>query len=615
MRTEGADSPLTVGTWAALMGRDLPEAKCQVLQPVRVEGGRLTLFSGMANKRIAAGTRIGVCLRDGHIVLVEVPEGPEVQEAGWWDDGKHLEVELPEAVRAVLPEGEQIPCLLVERGNDLELMLVRVEEHEPDVLGPRIIDEVREADEGRPPGIVRHVVKGFGYEEWSADRVAEMAALIAAEPFAHDPLAPLAEGDDWIAWKTRKDILARPEPDDDALRQRLESGFFAEQRKSGSWNGHVVQTAYGILHALSVDVPPDDARIQRAAQWLLDQPEPVGRPGMWMLDEARRRKWDARKRGEEEVEWLEFMVTHYTEEDHDLFRAQEAQQIIPSCTRNHHAGCDTMLHPSATAAMALCGCGHAEHPRVRAYANSMYQLSAMFGYFCACWGILSAEKDVENVRDRMPDFDSRADERPIAIVAIPYGHGRDADDLCALAGLPRYPGIHRPDLSDTNGWTPYACRDIGREGFLALDGAYWQNADCWAKPNRALAQCPGWSGSVAELFAVFQCHLYQTCLGEWNQGYPSGIFRELAEVTRATRVRQGGEDSPLVCFAASRLLLTVPWLRHHQKGDGLWHFDELSRHGDQGRPPSPRLGTYHICSALHEFGLLDPLVLGPTARS
>jgi len=608
MMTERTNEPLSLETWADLMGRDLPEAECQVLQPVRIEGGKLKLFSGMVNRRIAAGTKIGGCLRENRLVVSEAADGPEVQEAGWWDDGKSLEIELPEAVRAALPEGEQVACLLVERGNDLELRPVRVEEHEPDVLGPRIIDEVREADEGRPPEIVRHVVKGPDYEEWSAARVAELAGVVSAHPFTHDPLAPLSGGDDWIAWKTRKEILDRPEPDDDALRRRLESGVFAEQREDGSWNGHVVRTAYGIHRALSVDVSPDDARLQRAAQWLVDQPEPDGRPGMWMLDEARLRKWDARMRGEEEVEWLEFMVHHYTEEDHDLFRAPEPQQIIPTCTRNHHAGCDAMLHPSATAAMALCGCGHAEHPRLLAYANSMYQLSAMFGYFCACWGILGKDREVEDIRDRLPDFDSRADERPIALAAVPYGHGRDAEDLCALALLPRYPDIHRPDLSDTNGWTPYTSRDLGQEGYLALDGAYWQNADCWAKPNRALAQLPGWSGSLAEFFAVFQCHLYQTCLGEWNQGYPSGIFRQIAEVTRATRARHGVEGAPLACFAASRLLRTVPWLRHHQKDDGLWHFDELPRHGDQGRPPSPRLGTYHVCSVLHEFGLLDPLL-------
>lgn len=47
-----------------------------------------------------------------------------------------------------------------------------------------------------------------------------------------------------------------------------------------------------------------------------------------------------------------------------------------------------MLHVSATAADALCRCGYEDHPRGKAYANSMLQLAAMFGYFCACWGPL-----------------------------------------------------------------------------------------------------------------------------------------------------------------------------------------------------------------------------------
>jgi len=610
MMEETAGSPLTQEHWHSLMGQDLAEADWQVLQPVRVEDGSIRLFSGLVNTRIPAGQQVGVSLRDGRIFVSALASGPEVEETGWWDDGKELKVELPQDVREALPGAEPVLCALVERGDELELMAVLVEEHEPDVLGPRIIDEVGGADDEAPPRITRHVVRGFTYEDWTRERVDELAAVVAAEPLGLDPVAPLAQGDDWIAWKARRELLEQPDPGDDALRQRLEDRLFADQSADGSWQGHVVQTAYGMLHALSLDVPPDDGRIRQAADWLLARPEPLGRPGMWMLDEARLAKWDARQRGEEETQWLEFMVTHYTEADHDLFRAQVSQQLIPSCTRNHHAGCDTMLHPSATAAMALCGCGYAEHPRMRAYANSMYQLSAMFGYFCACWGILGKEKRVEDIRDRLPDFDRRVDERPVALAAVPYGHGRDAEDLCALGRLPRYPGVHRPDLSDTNGWTPYISRATGHDDCVALDGSYWQNADCWAKPNRALAQFPGWSGSVAELFALFQCHLYQTCLGEWNQGYPSGIFRQITEITRATRAAPDGGSRPLVCFAASRLLRTVPWLRHHQKGDGLWDFSDLPSHSQDGRSPSPRLGSYHVCAALKDFGLLQQLAKG-----
>jgi len=385
-----------------------------------------------------------------------------------------------------------------------------------------------------------------------------------------------------------------------------------------------VKTAYGILRALSIHVPSDDARIQKAAQWLLDWPEPEGRPGMWMLDEQRLQKWNANKKGLNEVDWLTFMLTNFTEDDHELFRGQEHQEVIPSCTRMH-AGCDVMLHTSATVADALCRCGHANHPRVKAYANSILQLGGMFGYFCACWGILDAEEEIEDLRGKAPDFkakyslkerglkgktlglpfNQRTDENEIASKSVPYGYARDEIDLLVLARNPNYPGIHRPDLSDTNGWVPYRWKEIGLENHFALVGSYWQNADCWAKTNLALSQFPTWSGTIAEFFALFQRHLYQTPLGEWNQGYPAGIFRLIAELTRITR--QNVEDSLISRFAKTLILKTIPWLRENQKEDGLWAHDELAGMGEHHRPLNRRLGTYHIVSVLNEFNLLEKL--------
>ena len=599
---------LSLQHWAGLMGRDLPEAERQALQPVRVEDGRLKLFSGMLNLHFSEGTRIGARLSEGRILLAAAEDGPELGKAGWWDDGTCVDLQLPEEARDALPGGEPVLCLLVKSSTQLELMPIRIEEHDPDILGPRIIDEFVREEDGQYGSAIRHVVRGLPFDEWTDDRIRELADLVSAEPFERDPVPGLAEGEDWVAWRTRNKILRKPGADDEPLRLRLEKEVFGDQRREGSWDGHVVKTAYGILHALSVDVAPGDERVQRAASWLLEQPEPVGRPGMWMLDAARLRKWSEKCSGMVDIEGAEFMVTSYTEDDHDLFRAMESQQEIPSCTRNHHAGCDAMMHPSATAAMALCACGHAGHARLKVYASTMYQHSAMFGYFCSCWGILDSKRKTEPAAgDGYPDFDRRAAEHPIALAALPYGHGRDAEDLCALGRLPRYPRMHRPDLSDTNGWTPYYSRDIGSDAFVGLDGAYWENADCWAKPNRALALFPGWVGSIAEFFALFQCHLYQTPLGEWNQGYVSGIFRMIEAVTRQAREAGGAEAEPILCFARRMLLRTVPWLRHHQQDDGLWHLGDLPRHGDAGRPPDPRLGTYHIVSVLHEFGLLERL--------
>ncbi|MHC4503850.1 MAG: hypothetical protein ACYTFI_11140, partial [Planctomycetota bacterium] len=293
----------------------------------------------------------------------------------------------------------------------------------------------------------------------------------------------------------------------------------------------------------------------------------------------------------------------------DFHSADEQQQVFPVCTRNHTAPCDAILHPSATVADALCRCGHEDHPRVKAYANTILQAGGMFGYFCACWGINSFDHKVEDLAGRDPDFDTRTEEHEIALRSMPYGYARDAADLLVPADISQYAGIHRPDLSDTNGWWPYRWKDIGARDHYALVGTYWQNADCWAKTNRALAQLPGWSGTIAEFFSIFQLHLYQTSLGEWNQGHPGAILRWIAEATRLARAKQTFDESQLLRFAKLIVLKTVPWLREHQKDTGLWHHDELPRWGggEKQQPMSPRLGTYHIAAVLKEFGLLEGL--------
>ena len=594
MATGKADC-LSLEFWSKLMGRDLPNADRQPLQPVMIEAGKLKLDADTLKTRFTPGTKVEFGLHDGRVALEETSDGIAVEEEGQQVFG------LSQDILEALPRESQAFAMLVEEDERVQLLPIRVEEHPPDVLGPRMIDEVR-TDDG---AIVRHLVRGFEYEDWTAERVQELEDLICSEPFGHDPLPGLVAEDDWIGWQTRNHVLQRPGPADDQLRQRLVDEVFAGQTDNGSWDGSVVTTAYGILRALSIDLAPDDGRVQKAAHWLLQWPEPEGRPGWWMLNEGYLEKWRAKKAGED----VELMNRGFDDGDHDLFRGQEQQQVIPSCSRHHAAPCDSLHHPSATAAMALCRCGHADHPRLKAYANTMLDLHAMFGDFCACWGILDAKRDLERLRDEEPNFDHSPDQQEIALKSIPYGYARDNADLHAPARRPWYPGVHRPDLADTNYQPPYDWKDIGVANHFALVGSYWENADCWAKANRALSQFPAWSGSTAEFFGLFQCHLYQTPLGEWHQAFPAGIFRWLAEVTLHTKSKHTVADSPSLRFAKVMLLKSIPWLRAHQEDDGLWNHEELPRWTDKNRPPGRRLGTFHIASALDDFGLLDRLRL------
>jgi len=609
--TEGKANYYSVEFWNQLMGSDLPGSKSQPLQPVVMRNGKLRLFAGALSFRFSPGTKIGLRLRGNHIAFEEVDDGKPLQKASFWDEDEFVELELPEAIQDILPQRESLFGIAVDVNGHLELLPIRVQEHDPDILGPRIIDEIRDPSDGKQPAtIVRHIVKGFGYEDWTSERLQELEDLVCSEPFSYDPLKELRSGQDWISWKVGNEILQQTGSNDENLRQNLMDAIFAGQIANGSWDNSVMKTAYGILRALSTEVAPNDERIQKAAQWLLKWPEPVGRPGMWMLTEKHLQEWNAIKNGELQTGRDSYIDGAVNDEQCDFVRAEDQQQVIPTCARHFTGLCDSILHTSATVADALCRCGYSGHPRVRDYANSILQLGGMFGYFCACWGINDFDVGIEDLEGKAPDFNQRTEEHEIALKSVPYGYARDNVDLHVLARQPNYPGIHRPDLADTNGWVPYEWKEIGVENHFALVGTYWQNADCWAKTNRALSQFPTWSGTIAEFFALFQLHLYQTPLGEWNQGFPAGILRWIAEVTRTTRAKHRLEDSPLIRFAKVILLKTIPWLREHQKEDGLWDHDELSRFagGAHRHPPSSRLVTYHIVSVLNEFDLLGKLL-------
>jgi hypothetical protein len=337
---------------------------------------------------------------------------------------------------------------------------------------------------------------------------------------------------------------------------------------------------------------------------------------MWLIDEGLLAEWNKGKAGgeggledsaaEAEVRWA---------------REDAQQRVVPICARHYGGLCDGMMHTSGTVSEALCRCGYGDHRRVKDYAAAILQMGGYFGYFCSCWGILDYDHEVEDRGGQEPDLDHEsgrpsrvadslpegASEYDVAVESLPYGFGRDADDLMALAHDPNFPHVHRPWLADTNGWVPYASQDIGAEGCHAVIGSYWQNADCWAKSNRGLSGLPGWPGSIAAFLGLFQCHLYQNALGAWDQGYPAGLLRQIADMTRLAR--EGAVDAPELRLARVMVLKTVPWLRHNQEDDGLWDHSKLPCHLGYDEFPciSRRLGSYHIVSALDDFGVLDRL--------
>jgi hypothetical protein len=184
---------------------------------------------------------------------------------------------------------------------------------------------------------------------------------------------------------------------------------------------------------------------------------------MWMAGDEQLAEWNRCKRDRGDAGEGCFEVGHGIDREQAFVMQESQQRVVPTCTRGFAGGiCDAMMHISAIAADALCRAGYADHPRLKDYAHSMTQLAAMFGYFCSCWGILEYGRELDDRGDSEPDFNrpERQEEHDDALEAVPYGYGRDAQDLLYLANCPQAAGIHRPDLADTNGWSPYTWRDM-----------------------------------------------------------------------------------------------------------------------------------------------------------
>jgi hypothetical protein len=389
------------------------------------------------------------------------------------------------------------------RGEERTLPLV-IQEHRPDVLGPRFVDELRD------DLVLRHAIPGLSREGWDTGQIRQLERLLCSEPFRVDPVAAIADGDDWVAWMTRNRVLECPGPDDEALRAKLADGILGRQRLDGSWGG-VPATAFGILNLLALGEGPSGASIRAGAEWLLRQPEPPPRPGMWMLTQQYLDDWVSRRRpkGQRQFAPGEFHCVppdveinayswRFPDQEQDQFRGQEMQQLIPTCARHHPPACEPrMVHVSGVVAEALLRCGYADHPRLRRYVNTMFHLGGEWGYWCGCGALGLYDSDIP-VSDAPPDLDVRRLYEDGQSDLSPWRWVDNVTECGYLANRPDVPeqGTHAE---------PFIWLGIpGEERLFALIGSGWQNGDCWVKTSRALSQHPSRPGNLTELRAIFR---------------------------------------------------------------------------------------------------------------
>ena len=459
---------------------------------------------------------------------------------------------------------------------------------------------------------MRHAIPGLRTSAWTPESVSALCALLCTEPLGRDPIPLLAEGDDWVGWMTRKRLLDAPRDGDGAWRRARVQHILRDQLPDGSW-GTVPATAYAMLRLLALGQARDDGPVRRAAAWLLALPDVAPRPGMWMLMDAYRDEWVGMRRPAGDppepcgFQWTgpgrtSYYCRDFAVEEQDQFRGEAMQRVIPTCARHHLPACEPRLtHVSSLIAEALLRCGFAEHPRLRRYVNTLMRVGGVWGYWCGCGALGLTDADLPALEDE-PDLNLRRGADDGRHDVSPWRWVAEESEVAGLAERPtptRIPLARAPGVNvrlEPFRWHTMLGAASEEGDVYALLGSGWQNGDCWAKTNHALAAHPGYAGSLAEEMAIHQASRYQTSLGVWDQGFPSGLLSFLSLL-----------DHPA---AAALVAKTVPWLRAHQAEDGLWHEATLyrSKHGALACPPSPRLATYHIVRALRHFGLYDRLV-------
>lgn len=581
---------MDMNSWAQLMGHDLEQAVLQPLQPVRL-GRDCTIRLHNPALR-ALGFSGEDCLlaemRDGVCALCRATSGGHALEKG--------KLPVSQAVAKALSPPDASGAVLVGRKGEAAIVPLYIQEHAPDVLGPRFVDE------WHGDRVVRHAVPGLSRDAWTSDALCGLEDLLCDGPFPVDPVPILAKGYDWVAWMTRNHIIGRPGSGDDRLQADLAGAIYCEQQTDGSWRT-VVDTGYAILQLLALGESPSGERVQRAGRWLLAGAEPPPHPGMWMLTDAYLQAWMAvrepsaqRAFAPGETQWAHpgrcsFYTFDTLPHEQAAFGDQEPQQVIPSCNRFAVPACEPRLtHISALVAEALLRCGYADHPRLRRYINTIFHLGGEWGYWCGCGALGLDDADIlpdehpPNLNVRREARDGPADLSPWRWI--------DRVSRCTQLFATATRSTAKLDKRGTH-VDPFRWHRIpGQDRSYALLGTAWQNADCWMKVNRALARYPSCPGSLTEALAIYQASRYQTSLGEWNQAYPSGMLAFLALY---------GDSA-----AKSLAIKTVPWLREHQADDGLWHVQGLVS-SEEAVSPEPRLATYHILAALHQFGLLERL--------
>lgn len=101
------------------------------------------------------------------------------------------------------------------------------------------------------------------------DYTGHLEIMLKDGSFRHDPFKPFRDGKDLYSFVVRRDLLKKPNQDDEELGEKLAEEIFSNQEDDGSWNGTVMSTCHNLNQLNLMGIQCDDKRVRTGANWLL----------------------------------------------------------------------------------------------------------------------------------------------------------------------------------------------------------------------------------------------------------------------------------------------------------------------------------------------------------
>ena len=313
-----------------------------------------------ANGRLPLTKGVREYLGVGKAETVVLVDTDEVRLAAPGESGVILEpdarggVTLPDDVRARLGLGGKARVSFIARNDGLALKRFETEETEG---ADRIVDIETSTK------LTRRIEQPLALN----DAVRQLAGRLADTVCRTSPSEYLRGHDTYDAWRARQ-VTGDPVDDDSSLRNRLAAERIDRQEPDGSWADDVPITARNLRELAVLGFTKGDERVDRASQWLLDQPESPHNPGMFFLHGDLvavqieiRAEADRMNREKERGTRPRFRELKTGEKK----RVAAGDPLIrtPCGPR--------LMWPNALAVEALASAGYESHPRVRRALDSL----------------------------------------------------------------------------------------------------------------------------------------------------------------------------------------------------------------------------------------------------